>query len=694
MSDRPINVAVLGSTGSIGRNTLEVIAASNGSLRAVALAAHKNTASLLDQARSSGAKAVAVTDPAAAERQDWSALPKDCELLVGDEGVLRLVKDDGVDIVLSAIVGSAGLRGTWAALEAGKTVALANKESLVVGGPLIIELARQNNAAILPVDSEHSAVFQALQAGRREEVRRVVLTASGGPFRALSSAQLAQVTVADALAHPTWAMGPKITVDSATLMNKALEIIEARWLFDLRADQISVMIHPQSVVHSMVEYMDGSVLAQLSPPDMKLPIQYALTWPHRREGVAEKLDWSRPMELRFEPPDFERFDALRLGLEAAAAGGTAGAALNGANEAAVAEFLAGRLRFQQIVPACRSVLENHNFIPRPSLEQVLATDGWARQEVLRWSYAIGLTVVILLSAFGLGFVIFVHELGHFIVAKLCGVKCEKFYLGFDIAGYKICHFRWGETEYGIGILPLGGYVKMLGQEDNPSRMREEMERAKQAQKTRITVKGRPLQRPVERRTGRMRNRKRPIPNPEPRAPNPEPRSPPGYDPRSYLAQSVPKRMAIISAGVIMNMIFAFFMAVVAFGIGVEQTPCVVGSVISGEAGWKSDLRPGDEILKIAGKKMYQFRDLNTAIQLGDLNVGETRAVADSPAGRRQAVHGEGDARPHAGGVLHRRHRRLHHPADGKSQDVARAEGISRAARLGGRAGETAAAKRR
>jgi 1-deoxy-D-xylulose-5-phosphate reductoisomerase len=290
-----------------------------------------------------------------------------------------------VDIVVSAIVGSAGLRSTWAALNAGKTVALANKESLVVGGPLITELARRKNAKILPVDSEHSAVFQSLQAGRPEEVRRIVLTASGGPFRTFSSAQLAQVTVADALAHPTWAMGPKITVDSATLMNKALEIIEARWLFGLSAEQIGVVIHPQSIVHSMVEYRDGSVIAQLSPPDMKLPIQYALTWPERREGVAAKLDWSRAMELRFEPPDFERFGALRLGLEAAAAGGTAGAVLNGANEGAVAAFIAGRLAFDRIVPACKSVFENHHFNPSPSLDEAIEADRWARQEVLRWS---------------------------------------------------------------------------------------------------------------------------------------------------------------------------------------------------------------------------------------------------------------------------------------------------------------------
>ncbi len=383
MTDRAKHIAVLGSTGSIGRSTLEVIAASGGRLRAAALAANGNTELLLRQAQAVRPRKIAVADAEAATHQDWSALPHGVELLIGPAGVAQLAADAEVDIVVSAIVGSAGLQSTWAAIEAGKTVALANKESLVVGGPLVMEFARRKNAKILPVDSEHCAVFQALQAGRPDEVRRVVLTASGGPFRTFSSSQLAQVTVADALAHPTWAMGPKITVDSATLMNKALEIIEARWLFDLRADQIAVVIHPQSVVHSMVEYRDGSVIAQLSPPDMKLPIQYALTWPERREGVAAKLDWSRAMDLRFEPPDFERFGALRLGLRAAEAGGTAGAVLNGANEAAVAAFLEHRLGFQQIVPACQSVLDNHDFDPNPSLEQVLAADRWARQEVQR-----------------------------------------------------------------------------------------------------------------------------------------------------------------------------------------------------------------------------------------------------------------------------------------------------------------------
>jgi 1-deoxy-D-xylulose-5-phosphate reductoisomerase len=381
------NIAVLGSTGSIGRNCLEVIASSGGTLRARVLVAHRNTRLLEQQACATRPRQIVVTDPAAAAQHDWSALPREVELLVGAAAVAQVVTDAEIDVVVSAIVGSAGLQGTWAALEAGKTVALANKESLVVAGPLVTRLAAEKKAHLLPVDSEHSAVFQALQAGRKEEVRRIVLTASGGPFRTYTADRLAQVTVAEALAHPTWAMGPKITIDSATLMNKALEITEARWLFELSSDQIDVVIHPQSIVHSMVEYVDGSVIAQLSPPDMKLPIQYALTWPSRCAGVAAKLDWTQAIELQFEPPDFERFAALKLGLEVAQSGGTAGAVLNGANEAAVAAFLDGRLGFHEIVTVCQSVLKNHNFDPNPTLEQVLDLDRWARQEVVRWACA-------------------------------------------------------------------------------------------------------------------------------------------------------------------------------------------------------------------------------------------------------------------------------------------------------------------
>jgi 1-deoxy-D-xylulose-5-phosphate reductoisomerase len=384
MSDSNRIIALLGSTGSIGRSTLEVVRHSQGAFRIAALTAHRNFELLCQQAREFQPRFVVATDGPEADRFDWSCLPPGTELLRGSQGVAQVVALSEVDVVVAAVVGSAGLQGTWSALEAGKTVALANKETLVMAGPLVTRLAAQRGARILPVDSEHSAVFQALAAGNRSEVKRVILTASGGPFRSFSRERMEKVTVADALAHPTWQMGPKITVDSATMMNKALEIIEARWLFDLVPEQIDVVVHPQSVVHSMVEYVDGSVLAQLSPPDMKLPIQYALTWPARHECPARKLDLSQALRLEFEPPDEQRFPALGLGKAVARSGGTAGAVLNAANEAAVTAFLEGKLAFVEIVPACRSIVENHPFDPAPTLEELLRLDGWARQEVVRW----------------------------------------------------------------------------------------------------------------------------------------------------------------------------------------------------------------------------------------------------------------------------------------------------------------------
>ncbi len=384
MTHEAIRIAVLGSTGSIGQSAVEVIASSGGRLQAVALAAHRNVALLRRQVEQLRPRWAVVVDPQAAEQASGLPWPKGTELLAGPEGLLRAATAQQVDTVLSAVVGRAGLEGTWAAVEAGKTVALANKESLVVAGQLVSQLAAESGARILPVDSEHSAIFQALQSGRAAELRRVILTASGGPFRTWSLDELSRVTVAEALAHPTWRMGEKITIDSATLMNKALEIIEARWLFDLRPEQIGVVIHPQSIVHSLVEFVDGSVIAQLSCPDMRLPIQYALSWPYRWQSVAEKLDWSTSMQLDFHPPDMERFAALRLGLEVARTGGTAGAVLNAANEAAVEAFLRGDLRFHEIVPACESVLANHPYSAAPALEELLKLDHWAREEINRW----------------------------------------------------------------------------------------------------------------------------------------------------------------------------------------------------------------------------------------------------------------------------------------------------------------------
>jgi 1-deoxy-D-xylulose-5-phosphate reductoisomerase len=381
---KPQNIAVLGSTGSIGVSTLDVVEASGGRFRPVAVAARSSTQILLEQAQKLRPRWLAVTDPDAAERQDWSGLPIETKLLVGSNALAEIAASAEVETVVAAIVGAAGLQSTWAAVEAGKRIALANKETLVMAGSLVMRRAAETGAKILPVDSEHSAVFQCLQAGRGSEVKRIILTASGGPFRSFSQEQLSRVTVEQALEHPTWDMGPKITIDSATMMNKALEIVEARWLFDLPSEQIDVVIHPQSVVHSMVEFIDGSVVAQLSPPDMKLPIQYALSYPERICGISPKLDLTSSMRLDFEPADTERFPALELGHEAARNGGTTGAVLNAANEEAVKGFLAGELEFTEIVPVCRRIVENHTHDARPTLEQLLQVDRWARQEVTRW----------------------------------------------------------------------------------------------------------------------------------------------------------------------------------------------------------------------------------------------------------------------------------------------------------------------
>ncbi len=379
------NVVVLGSTGSVGRSALSVLEHDGGRrLRAFGLGAMANADLMLAQARSARPRYVAMADPSAAGLVKAELHALGIELLVGPEGIERLASDPEADRVLTAIVGAAGLRGTWAAVEAGKTVALANKETLVVAGPLVRDLARRTGATLLPVDSEHSAIFQAMRCGTAKEVRRVILTSSGGPFRGKSRKELETVTREQALRHPTWSMGPKISIDSATLMNKALEVIEARWLFDLKPEQIEVVIHPESVVHSMVEFVDGSVIAKLSPPDMRLPIQYALNYPDRVPGPCPLLDLSRSLCLHFDPPDRETFPCLDLGFEVMGRGGTAGAALNAANEAAVGRFLEGSIEFLDIPRACRAALDHHKYDAHPSLDDLWKVDSWARQEVTRW----------------------------------------------------------------------------------------------------------------------------------------------------------------------------------------------------------------------------------------------------------------------------------------------------------------------
>ncbi len=372
-------LAILGSTGSIGMNALSVVAEHPGEFRVVGLAAGRNAARLAEQVRQFRPEVVAVETPeAAAELRSRLTREAAPEILVGPEGAQAVATLPEVDLVLSAMVGAVGLAPTYAAIRAGKDVALANKETLVAAGSLVMEAVREHGVALIPVDSEHSAIFQALHGHPPEEVRSLWLTASGGPFRTWSREQLAAATPQAALKHPNWAMGAKITIDSATMMNKALEVIEAAVLFDLPPERIRVYIHPQSIIHSLVEFVDGSVLAQLGWPDMRLPIAYALTYPRRLPLNGEPLDLTRVAQLTFEPPDLERFPALALGYEAAAVGGTMPAVLNAANEVAVAAFLAGRLPFLGIPRVVADTMAAHQAEPLASLEQVLSVNDWAR----------------------------------------------------------------------------------------------------------------------------------------------------------------------------------------------------------------------------------------------------------------------------------------------------------------------------
>lgn len=377
-------VVVLGSSGSIGTSSLDVIAAHPSRLQAVGLTVHSRWQLLAEQAQRFQPRWAVVCDENQQQQIGANAFPAKCEVHYGAAGAEAIAGHPDVETVLCAIVGAAGLRGAFAALETGKRVALANKETLVVAGPLVPLLAERTGAKVIPVDSEHSAIFQCLEAGRRQDLRKVTLTASGGPFRGKTRSQLRDVTVEQALAHPTWKMGPKITIDSATLMNKALEIIEARWLFGLTADEIEVVVHPQSIVHSMVEFQDGSTVAQLSPPDMKLPIQYAFSFPERWTGINRPMDWKQSQTLTFQPPDLEAFPALELGFEVVRRGGTCGAVLNAANEVAVERFLSGSLRFLEIADACRDILNHHSYNASPTLSELMHQDRWARQEMSRW----------------------------------------------------------------------------------------------------------------------------------------------------------------------------------------------------------------------------------------------------------------------------------------------------------------------
>ena len=379
------SVAILGATGSIGTGTLDVMRSLGKDWQVIGLSAHKKLAEAVQASQAARPRYLAATCAPSAAEFDFSGLPAGTEVLTGPESLIQLATCPEVGTVVAAVVGSAGLLSTLAAAKAGKRLALANKEALVVAGGIVTEALRQSGGELIPVDSEHSAIFQAIQAGSAQQVERIILTASGGPFRTWTKDRLATASVTDALAHPTWQMGRKITIDSATMMNKALEVIEARWLFDIPADRIEVVIHPQSIIHSMVEFVDGSVVAQLSPPDMRLPIQYALTYPDRTTCPCPKMDWTQTQRLEWDPVDLDRFPALRLGWEVAERGGSCGAVVNAANEAAVELFLQGKIRFTDIVAGCRRVLEEHHFDPSASLDELMRLDRWAREEIGQWA---------------------------------------------------------------------------------------------------------------------------------------------------------------------------------------------------------------------------------------------------------------------------------------------------------------------
>ena len=375
-------VAILGSTGSIGKNALRVIEGLGADCKVGALTANSSIELLAEQAKKFKPDVIAVTD-----EDCYAPLKKllgdsSIEILAGPNSLVDVAELANVDIVITAVVGAAGLPATLAAAKKGKQLAIANKEPLVIAGKLLMETALENDSTILPVDSEHSAIFQSMLSGSHSEVNKMILTSSGGPFRGYSAEALTKVSLEQALAHPTWDMGPKITIDSSTMMNKALEVIEARWLFETPVDKIEVLIHPESIVHSLVEFVDGSVIAQLGTPDMCLPIQYALTYPKRVKGITEHLKLGELGKLTFEKPDLKVFRALALGFEVARTGGTSAAVFNAANEAAVQEFLAERIKFGNIVELIEHCLNKHDVKTDVGLEELLEADAWARKEVL------------------------------------------------------------------------------------------------------------------------------------------------------------------------------------------------------------------------------------------------------------------------------------------------------------------------
>lgn len=369
-------IAVLGSTGSIGTQTLDVVREHSDELQVVALAAGSNKERLKEQIKEFHPKLVSLSDEKKAQELKEELAGEQVEVVCGMEGLIEVAGADSADVVVTAVVGMMGILPTMEAIKKGKDIALANKETLVTAGHLIIPMAKEYGVSILPVDSEHSAIFQSLQGEPEAALDKILLTASGGPFRGKSAEFLETVTLEDALNHPNWSMGPKITIDSSTMVNKGLEVMEAKWLFGVDYSQIEVVIQPQSIIHSMVQYVDGAIIAQLGTPDMRVPIEYALFYPERRSLSGDRLDFSKLSQITFEKPDYKVFRGLSLAIEAGKTGGTMPTVFNAANERAVAKFLKGEIKYTDIVRSIEKCMDAHKVSAHPDLEEILATEQW------------------------------------------------------------------------------------------------------------------------------------------------------------------------------------------------------------------------------------------------------------------------------------------------------------------------------
>lgn len=369
-------IAILGSTGSIGTQTLDVVREHSDELQVVALAAGSNKERLKEQIKEFHPKLVSFSDEKKAQELKEELAGEQVEVVCGMEGLIEVAGADSADVVVTAVVGMMGILPTMEAIKKGKDIALANKETLVTAGHLIIPMAKEYGVSILPVDSEHSAIFQSLQGEPKAALDKILLTASGGPFRGKSAEFLETVTLEDALNHPNWSMGPKITIDSSTMVNKGLEVMEAKWLFGVDYSQIEVVIQPQSIIHSMVQYVDGAIIAQLGTPDMRVPIEYALFYPERRSLSGDRLDFSKLSQITFEKPDYKVFRGLSLAIEAGKTGGTMPTVFNAANERAVAKFLKGEIKYTDIVRSIEKCMDAHKVSAHPDLEEILATEQW------------------------------------------------------------------------------------------------------------------------------------------------------------------------------------------------------------------------------------------------------------------------------------------------------------------------------